>query len=445
MKNIKIALWGLFLSLTILWLLATPPLNSPITYFAFRDVFIQYSGLIAISAMSFAMMLAVRPVFMESFFNGLDKMYRLHKWLGISALILAVLHWLFASGSKWMVGWGWLERPTRRGEDASQTASALEDFFRSQRHFAEELGELAFYAALVLIALALITRFPYHLFKKTHQWLAVAYLLLAYHTIILLKTHYWGQAIGWIIAVLLVLGISSAVLVLFKRVGKTRQATASIESLQYYPELKVLEVDVLASDAWQGHQAGQFVFAMSKPNEGAHPYTLASAWNPANKRIKFVIKELGDHTKTLNDNLKIGQSITLEGPYGRFNFTDHKPRQIWIGGGIGITPFIAQINHLATQSDGKVIDFFHTTKEISEAALAKLTADIKDTKVNLHLFIDARDGYLTTEKIQTLVPDWKNASVWFCGPSAFGEKLKHEFLKAGLSPKDFHQEIFALR
>ncbi|HPY39336.1 MAG TPA: ferric reductase-like transmembrane domain-containing protein, partial [Thiolinea sp.] len=123
MRNIKLTLWILLLGLSLLWLFATPPLNSPITYFAFRDVFIQYSGIIAIAAMSVSMILAVRPVFMESFFNGLDKMYRLHKWLGISALVLAVSHWWFATGTKWMVGWGWLARPDRRpGGDRDQAA-----------------------------------------------------------------------------------------------------------------------------------------------------------------------------------------------------------------------------------------------------------------------------------------------------------------------------------
>jgi predicted ferric reductase len=33
-------------------------------------------------------------------------MYRLHKWLGIAALAAGVLHWWWAKGTKWMVGWG---------------------------------------------------------------------------------------------------------------------------------------------------------------------------------------------------------------------------------------------------------------------------------------------------------------------------------------------------
>lgn len=51
----------LFLLATIalpsgLWLLADTLAPQPFTYFTFRDVFIQYSGVVAISAMSVAML-----------------------------------------------------------------------------------------------------------------------------------------------------------------------------------------------------------------------------------------------------------------------------------------------------------------------------------------------------------------------------------------------------
>ena len=48
-------------------------------------------------------------------------------------------------------------------------------------------------------------------------------------------------------------------------------------------------------------------------------------------------------------------------------------------------------------------------------------------------------------RYETGEPDWKNASIWFCGPTGFGAKLKGELTKAGLNSVDFHQEIFNLR
>ena len=39
--------------------------------------------------------------------------------------------------------------------------------------------------------------------------------------------------------------------------------------------------------------------------------------------------------------------VTVEGPYGCFDFEDAQPRQVWIGAGIGITPFVARMKQLA--------------------------------------------------------------------------------------------------
>src|SRR5690606_18246484 len=113
MKRIKISLGAILLLLTALWLAADTLLPEPFTYFSFRTVFVQYSGVLGIGLMSVAMLLALRPRWLERHLDGLDKMYRLHKWLGIGALVVSVLHWWWAQGTKWMVGWGWLDRPVR--------------------------------------------------------------------------------------------------------------------------------------------------------------------------------------------------------------------------------------------------------------------------------------------------------------------------------------------
>ena len=110
MTRIKICLAAFLGLLSALWLLADSLWPQPFTYFSFRTVFMQYSGVVAVGMMSVAMLLALRPKWLEPTLDGLDKMYRLHKWLGISGLVLAILHWLFSQAPKWLVGAGWLER-----------------------------------------------------------------------------------------------------------------------------------------------------------------------------------------------------------------------------------------------------------------------------------------------------------------------------------------------
>lgn len=445
MKNIKLALCAVFALLTVLWLMADTLVPVPFSYFAFRTVFMQYSGIIAIGAMSIAMVLALRPKWLEPHLDGLDKMYRLHKWLGITALVVSVVHWWWATGSKWMVGWGWLERPVRGPRPARSGLGALEGWLSGQRHLAESVGEWAFYAALVLLVLALLKWFPYHLFRKTHKWLAVAYLVLVFHSLVLTKFAYWSQPVGWVLAILLLGGSFAALSVLLGRVGSGRKVKGRVESLSYYPELRVLETQISLSEGWPGHTAGQFAFATSNPQEGPHPYTIASAWNPADRRITFITKALGDHTGRLPERLKVGMAVTIEGPYGCFDFQDQQASQIWIGAGIGITPFIAGMKERALKRDERTIDLFHSTNDFSPAAIDKLTADAAAAGVRLHVLVTGKDGLLDAERIRREVPGWASASVWFCGPPAFGQSLRADFVAHGLPADRFHQELFQLR
>lgn len=444
MKRIKIALLAILLTLTALWLAADTLVPTPFTYFSFRKVFVQYSGVLGIGLMSIAMLLALRPKWLEPHLDGLDKMYRLHKWLGIGALIVSILHWWLAKGTKWMVAWGWLEKPARKPR-SEETLGLIEGWLRSQREFAESVGEWVFYAAVLLLILALVKRFPYHWFVKTHKWLAAAYLALAYHTVVLTKIDYWTQPLGWVLAALLLGGSVAGVLALAGRIGAERKVQGRIASIIDYPALRVLETDVVLEEGWPGHAAGQFAFVTSDPKEGAHPYTIASAWNPADRHLTFITKALGDHTSRLRERLKVGMPITVEGPYGCFDFEDAQSHQVWIGAGIGITPFVARLKHRAATPDTKVVDLFHPTADFEQAAIDRLTADADAAGVRLHLLVDGKDGRLNGEYIRNLVPDWQTASFWFCGPPAFGQALREDLIAQGVPPERFNQELFQMR
>jgi predicted ferric reductase len=444
MKRIKWSLAAFLLALTGLWLLADSLSPSPFTYFSLRAPFLQFTGVISIGAMSLAMLLAARPKWLEAHLDGLDKMYRLHKWLGIVGLVAAIIHWWWAQGTKWMVGWGWLTRPERRPA-AAQTHGVVEEWLGGQRGTAESVGEWAFYAAVILIALALIKRFPYHLFTKTHKWLAVVYLVLVYHSVVLTKYGYWSQPIGWLLAALLLGGTVAALIALAGRIGARRRVSGTIESLTYYPDLRVLESTIQLQDGWAGHAAGQFAFVTSSKSEGAHPYTIASAWDAQERRITFITKALGDHTSRLHNKLEVGAAVTVEGPYGCFDFRDQRRRQIWVGAGIGITPFVARMKQLARTPGEHEIDLFHPTADFEQAAIDKLTADAQAANVRLHLLVDSRDGRLDGDRIRAVIPDWRSASVWFCGPPGFAQALRQDFVAHGLSAADFHQEMFQMR
>jgi predicted ferric reductase len=444
MKTLKRTFWIYLLLLTGLWWLADQTAWSSLdNFFRWRAVWMQYSGVLSIGVMSLAMLLAIRPVVLEPHLGGLDKMYRLHKWLGISGLVLSLSHWLIAQVPKWLVGWGLLERPARPPQPAL-TADSIQQFFMNQRHLAESIGEWAFYAALALMVLALVKRFPYRWFFKTHRLLAVAYLALVWHSVVLMKFDYWSGVLGPVMAVLMAAGSVAAVLVLFRRVAVSRQVVGEVASINRHDALNVLALDIQLKGRWAGHEAGQFAFLTLHEDEGPHPFTISSAWT-GDGRIQFIIKALGDYTRTLGDRLRVGDPVKVEGPYGRFNFQGEQPRQIWVGGGIGITPFIARLKALAQTPDGKAIDLFHTTAVYDAEAIGLLERDAQAASVPVHVLWDERDGRLDAERICQTVPDWRDADVWFCGPAAFGQALKKGLIALGLPEARFHQELFEMR
>ena len=447
MKKIKFLFIALLALLSLLWFFSDTLLPAPLTYFTFRNVFIQFSGVIAIGLMSVNLILAIRPLWLERRLNGLDKMYRLHKWLGMTSFIVFTLHWWLAQGTRWMVDWGWLVRPERRPK-MEVLRGPIEALFNSQRGLAKDVGQYVFYAVAVLLILALIKLFPYRLFAKTHTLLAAAYLALVFHAVMLIKFGYWSAPVGWVLACLMLAGSIAAILVLLRRVGANRKVSGKVQTVTYYPEVRVTETVIALQKGWGGHRAGQFAFVTSDKKEGAHPYTITSAWDPKNQTnptMTFTTKALGDHTSRLPDYLKENLPVVIEGPYGCFTFDNPQPHQIWVGAGIGITPFIARMKELAHIPGQKNIDLFHSTTEVESAVIDKLKADAHAAGVRLHVLVDKIDGLLDGVRIRRVATNWEASSVWFCGPPGFGRSLRRDFVKTGLSPDNFHQELFEMR
>ncbi|MFO1129707.1 MAG: ferric reductase-like transmembrane domain-containing protein [Rhodospirillales bacterium] len=442
---------GFIVLLAALWLLADgQALFSP-DQRSFRHGIVQLSGMLAIGSMCFAVVLAARPKWLEPALDGLDKMYWLHKWIGVTALVFATLHWWYAEGRHLFAGGGGgggggpSPGAAAGAAGASPGPARTLSLFADQIGVAKQVGEWAFYTAVVLILIALIKKIPYRLFAITHVLMTAVFLALVYHALVLVRPAYWMQPIGWAMAVTLVAGVAAAAVVLARRLGVRAGVDGVVTAQTWYPELRVLETHIRLAEGWPGHEPGQFAFLTTRAWEGAHPFTIASAWNTTDRTLMFIAKELGDYTARLRDEFAPGCKVKVEGPHGCFNFEDGRPSQIWVGAGVGITPFVARMKLLAMVESTQVIHLFHSTADVSDRALGKLRADADAAGVHLHITVTSRDPHLSGETIRRLVPDWPSASLWFCGPLKFGNALKRDFVAKGMPAADFHQERFAMR
>ncbi|WP_370738643.1 hypothetical protein [Maliponia aquimaris] len=143
--------------------------------------------------------------------------------MGIAALVAALAHWGVVNAPKWATALGLMAAPERGPRPVSGEVAdvlTIESVLRSPRGPAEGLGEKAFYLAVLLIALALIRRILYRLFAKTHTLIAVAYLVLVFHSVVLMEFDAWTQPVRVVTALLLVGGTGAAVLALTRQIGR---------------------------------------------------------------------------------------------------------------------------------------------------------------------------------------------------------------------------------
>ena len=87
----------------------------------------------------------------------------------------------------------------------------------------------------------------------------------------------------------------------------------------------------------------------------AEPHPFSYSKIEKNGSLRVTIKALGDFTFGLNNAIEIGQDVRIQGPFGRFQHTG-KTSEIWVAGGIGITPFFAWAH--ALDASAKHVDLF---------------------------------------------------------------------------------------
>ncbi len=441
MTRIRVVFWTLLLALPALWLAAETAPRAQ-AYAQGRLAYANLTGILAMGVMAVSLLLALRSTAVEPRLGGLDKSYRLHKWLGVLALVAIIAHWLVISYPQWFVAVGAIA--PRVANTPRPTTPEWLPFLSGLRGPARIVGDWCFWIGVGLIALALVKRVPYRWFLSTHRWLAIIFLLLVFHSVVLLRASYWSRLVGWVTAALMAAGIAAALYTFFRRVGRTRQAVGEVEGLTHYRDGSILGVEICLKDRWPGHTPGQFAFVDFEDGEGPHPFTISSSWK-ANGALTFLIKGLGDYTRALPSTLDAGTLVTVEGPYGGFTFSGRHQRQIWISGGIGIAPFISRMQELEKQADGRTVDFFHATVAGEGEEVQRLRALAERAHVTLHLWDPKARGRLTGPILREAVPEWRESDVWFCGPVGFGNDVRQDLFRAGLPASAFHQELFHLR
>jgi predicted ferric reductase len=192
-------------------------------------------------------------------------------------------------------------------------------------------------------------------------------------------------------------------------------------------------------------RSGQFVFLEFGGELGwqRHPFSVASA--PSERRLEVAIKASGDYTRDLRSALSRGTPAKVVGPFGGFDYRRGGHEQIWIAGGIGITPFMSWIRDLDGSFD-RDVDFYYSLAHDTDAIYLDEVeaAATRHPTLRAHVVYSDKDGMLTPAKAMGSHTG-KDVWVYMCGPQPMMDAFSKGFGRLGVPPSRVRYEEFAIR
>lgn len=201
---------------------------------------------------------------------------------------------------------------------------------------------------------------------------------------------------------------------------------------------------------------GQYV-TMRIPELGLERcYSISSAPFGTNIFTITVKRVPGGEVSThLHDNVRVGDKLHVDGPYGLFSTSFHQAeRHLFLSAGSGITPIMSMVRSLLARQGGFGTDivFVHSASSpldiIFRAELEQL-AEVAGVSVTILCSRDSeaetwagRRGRIDASTLAEVVPDAADRETFVCGPGPYMEAVRPLLAEAGVASARMHEESF---
>ncbi|MBC8233016.1 ferredoxin reductase family protein [bacterium] len=405
------------------------------------DSFVHELGknfaLLAFSILSMQFVVGARLKWAERPF-GLDMIFLFHKVMGVFAATLLLLHpILLAASGKW---------------------SLLLD--NTWYILAAKIILIFMLIHFIFVSLFRLTiRLEYEKWRLTHNIMAALSLLIGF-------LHSWYVGSDLLIApaktpmrILWIglLGIA-AIAYIYHRWHR-RHKYRVIEVLNETHDVWTIKLAPPEGEKRYDYLPGQFHFITPYRESGLpveeHPFTMSSS-PTEDGFVSSTIKESGDFTSTIGKT-KPGDSVAIQGPYGRFSYVLHSEERelVFIAGGVGITPLMSMLRHMRdTQSDKNVLLLYGSNTRddiVFRSELSEIESGEHPHLKVVHVLAKPGDdwsgetGFVDGEKIERYCSGGLGAKGFYiCGPPVMMNIMIQTLRELGVSDDHIHYERFAL-
>jgi len=403
----------------------------------FRDSFWvigSITGLLMFVLFFWEYVLGIKSI-VRLFTDDVISIVNLHRWIGINAVLLLLLHPLTLI----------LESLINRKEILLKVIPS------NNYEFQVVLGELIFILVLIVWLSSYLVRkkISHRIWKLIHS-LAYVVLPLTYIHAEQIGTFFKSSMIQDNIKITMLIFSLICLYRFFQFIGlfSNKYVVKSINNINK----DVLGLNLTPVDSPIKPKRGQFVDIKLHGMGESHPFTVYY-FKPENNEIYLAIKKAGKFTAKIG-NLKIGDSVYLDGPYGVFTKEAYLPTSkkiVLIAGGIGITPFIQLIEYIKSNyANLEEVVLFYANKTIEDISLKKYldSLNIPNLKVVICLSREQADvpyekGHVDVNLMKRyLKNDIKSYQYFMCGPEPLMDGVTAELMSKGVEEKNIFKEEF---
>ena len=192
-----------------------------------------------------------------------------------------------------------------------------------------------------------------------------------------------------------------------------------------------LRLDLVEPDSF-AFKPGQYADIQIPDNDGHRSFSMAMT-PTSSSTLEFLIKKYpgGHFSGLLEGELKVGDELELDGPYGSFTLKEWSERRIvCIGGGAGMAPILSLLTHMVEENIERPITFYYGARNPTDlfyldeiSRLGKQLTDFRFVPCLSETWPEdwsgigvAGESGLVTNVVERMETDLAGSDHYLCGP-----------------------------
>lgn len=200
------------------------------------------------------------------------------------------------------------------------------------------------------------------------------------------------------------------------------------------------------------YQAGQYVgiglLVDGRWRWRSYSLTSSPVTSKGSRTITITVKAMAEGflSTHLVGGVEPGTIVRLAAPQGNFVMPDPAPASVlYLTAGSGITPVMSMLRTLVRRGQLGDVVHMHSAPTEADVMFASELSELatRHDGYRLQLRATRAEGRLDLDRLDEVVPDWRQRQTWACGPEAMLGAAERTWAAAGIADQ-LHLERFAV-